>query len=422
MKYPNKEDHFDAIVVGSGTCGATIARELSRQKKKVLILERGGNGPLKESLLRYVKISNEVHVTDKLKDLRAFTTGGSTAMYLAVADLPPVETFRKLGIDLAGDLEQVLKELPIAELSDEFIGAQAKRLGESAKQLGYNWKKKLMLVDQSKFNNKNYYEVKWKARTYVDEALKSGATLVNQATVLKVVYDKKRAIGVEYNIGGKKEVLKAYADKIVLAAGSLATPIILRNSGVKNVVSHGFYINPSMGLIGSVPGLSSAENFCGCMGARLDDDIELIDANFHRFLFNVGMLMSAKPLRIASYSSHIGITVKVKEPLGGELTEKGRFNKKLTDADHQKMKKGLDVANKILENAGARKIFKTELISGGALGTMKIREHVNEKLQTEYDGLYVCDGSILPDTDRVAPTLTLVCLAKYLSRNLTASL
>ena len=32
-----KGPEYDAIVVGSGTCGATIARELSKQKKKVLI-------------------------------------------------------------------------------------------------------------------------------------------------------------------------------------------------------------------------------------------------------------------------------------------------------------------------------------------------------------------------------------------------
>lgn len=422
MKNLNKGEHFDAIIVGSGTCGATIASELSRQKKKVLMLERGGNAPLKESLLGYAKVSNEVGVTDKLKDLRAFTTGGSTAMYLAVADLPPMETFRRLGIDLTQDLEQVRRELPVAELSDEFIGAQAKRLGESAKQLGYNWKKKLMLVDQSKFNNNNYYEVKWKARSYVDDALGNGATLVNDATVLKVIRDGKKAIGVEYVIGKKKEVMKVYGEKIILAAGSLATPIILRDSGIKNVVSHGFYINPSMGLIGSVSGLSSAENFCGCMGAKLDDDIELMDANFHRFLFNVGMIFSAKPLRMASYPKHMAITVKVKEPVGGELTAKGKYNKKLTDADYQKLKKGLDAANGILVNAGASRIFKTGLISGGALGTLKIKEHVDEKLQTEYDGLYVCDGSILPETDRVTPTLTLVCLAKYLSRNLAAAL
>lgn len=422
MKYSNTDEHFDAIIVGSGTCGATIARELGKQNKKVLILERGENSPLKESLLGYAKISNEVRVTDKLKDLRAFTTGGTTAMYLAVADLPPMKTFRNLGIDLTEDLEQVRKELPIAEISDGLIGAQAKKLGESARQLGYDWKKNLMLIDQSKFNHKNYYEVKWKARTYIEEAINNEVKLINKATVSKVIHENKKAIGVEYTIGKKKNTFTAYGEKIIIAAGSLATPIILRNSGIKNVVNHGFYINPSIGLIGSVPGLSSAENFCGCMGAKLEDDIELIDANFHRFLFNVGMLFSGKPLRIASYPKHIGVTVKVKEPVGGELTEKGKYHKELTEDDHQKLKRGMDVADKILKNAGAKRIFKTGLISGGALGTIKIKEHIDANLQTEYDNLFVCDGSVLPDNERITPTLTLVCLAKYLSRYLLTSI
>ncbi|WP_438426446.1 GMC family oxidoreductase N-terminal domain-containing protein [Aquimarina macrocephali] len=421
MKYSNREEHFDAIIVGSGTCGATIAKELSKQNKRVLILERGGNGPLKESLMGYAKISNEIRVTNKLKDLRAFTTGGTTAMYFAVADSPPIKTFQDMGIDLTEDLEQVRKELPVAEISDALIGGQAKRLGESARQLGYDWEKKLMLIDQSKFNHKNYYEVKWKARVFVEEALRNGAVLVNQATVSKAILDNKKAIGVEYYIGKKKKVFKAYGEKIILAAGSLATPIILKNSGVKNVVNHGFYINPSIGLIGKVSDLSSEENFCGCMGAKLDDDIELMDANFHRFLFNMGMIVSAKPFRIASYPKHIGITVKVKEAVGGELTEKGKYYKKLTEDDHKKLKKGIEAANRILKNAGARKIFKTSLISGGALGTIRIKEQIDENFQTQYNNLYVCDGSILPDSDRVTPTLTLVCLAKYLSRHLIAS-
>lgn len=425
MNYSKKENHFDAIIVGSGTCGATIAKELSKQKKKVLVLERGGNAPLKESLMGLASIANEVRVTEKLKDMRAFTTGGTTALYFAVAELPSIDIFKSLGIDLTEELELARKELPIAELPDELIGAQAIRLRESAKALGYNWKKNLMLIDQSKFCNDNFYEVKWKSRSYMLDAVRDGATLINQATVSKVIIEKKRAIGVEYRIPRKftgQEICKAYGEKIILAAGSLATPIILRDSGIKSVTNHGFYINPSIGFIGSVPGLAGTNNFCGCMGAKLDDDIDFIDANFHRFLFNIGMLVSFKPLRIASYPKHIGITVKVKDPVGGELLDNGSYNKILTDDVYKKLKKGEEAANNILKNAGARNIFKTSIISGGAFGTIGIQKHVDDKLQTEYECLHVCDGSILPDKGRVAPTLTLVCLGKYLAKHLVASL
>ncbi len=40
------KDHYDAIVIGSGPGGATIARDLTRQGKRVLILERGHGNPI----------------------------------------------------------------------------------------------------------------------------------------------------------------------------------------------------------------------------------------------------------------------------------------------------------------------------------------------------------------------------------------
>jgi len=49
MKAFQKE--YDVIVVGSGPGGATVAKELSEQNKKVLILEWGSNAPIKGTFL-----------------------------------------------------------------------------------------------------------------------------------------------------------------------------------------------------------------------------------------------------------------------------------------------------------------------------------------------------------------------------------
>jgi choline dehydrogenase-like flavoprotein len=47
-----EQQDFDAIVVGSGPGGATVAKELSQRGKKTLILERGGSAPVKGTRLQ----------------------------------------------------------------------------------------------------------------------------------------------------------------------------------------------------------------------------------------------------------------------------------------------------------------------------------------------------------------------------------
>ncbi len=45
---------FDAIVVGTGPGGATVARELSKRGKKVLVLERGSGKPIQGTILQFL--------------------------------------------------------------------------------------------------------------------------------------------------------------------------------------------------------------------------------------------------------------------------------------------------------------------------------------------------------------------------------
>lgn len=416
------DDSFDCIIIGSGTAGATLARELSGKGQKVLVIERGKYRPLKETVWTLASIFNEVKVADKLKDARVFAAGGSSAMYLAVMDEPPLAAFRALGIDLGHEYDEARRELPLDEMPDELLSPQAHRLREAAVAAGYDWKKKLMLVDQSICNGVYSYEAKWKALSYLDEAVRLGATLQCETRAERVLIENDRAVGVECRAAGprfRNRPVRFYAKKIVVSAGSLATPLILRNSGLWDVASSGYFVDPSLVIFGRVAGLRGRDSFAGTMGTTLEDGTKLQDANVHKLPFHMFMIQFLRPLRIFSYAEHIGIMVKAHDAVGGSLSADGRYHKQLDGEVFARLEHGENAARRILDRAGATGIFKAPLMTGGTFGSLRVGDDVDEKLETSVGNLHVCDGSLIPENGRVAPTLTLICLAKYLARTLS---
>lgn len=420
MTQLHSETYYDAIIVGSGTCGATLARELAKQQKKVLILEKGATVPLKETLPGIAPLLNEVKVTEKLKDMRAITTGGTTAFYFGVAATPPLETFSSLGMDLSKAYKEVQNELPINYLPDEYFGPQSLKLRESALDLGHDWEKQPMLVDLDKCTSGYSYEAKWKAKSFVEEAVENGATLLEKVEVTNVIFENNKAVGVAYKEKKKSNIHKVYGEKIILAAGILASPVILQKSGMKNVGNHGFYVDPNRVYFGLIPKLGSTNNFVGAMETKLEEDIFLGDANVPKLFYQLLMISMLKFRHLFSFSKSIGIGVKVHDPMSGSVSEDGQYRKKISEDVLAKLDKGGKEAIKILQNAGAKHIVKSPVNVTSTGGLLKINEHVNSNLETQFKNLYVCDRSVLPDTFRKPPTLTLVCMAKYLSNRLWA--
>jgi hypothetical protein len=422
---PHSEAEFDAIVVGSGPGGATVARELSKARKRVLLLERGHDKPLKEGFLSMAPIVNSAAVGENLATTRAFTTGGTTALYLGVAGAPPLEQFRKLGIDLSEQLAEAERELPLTMLPDHLLGAQTTRVRDSAMELGYPWKKNTMLVDLAKCPSGYAYEAKWTARAYVRDAVEEGATLMTGAKVLKVLADGNRAIGVEYRVQkGKKdfEIRRAFGTRIILAAGGMASAVILRDSGIRSVAKSGFYCHPCFGVFGMVAGLNAGDGFAGSMQTELDDDISCGDGNFARTFYRMFMLGGGRFIRAWFHSRSIGVGVMVGDGLGGELRDDGQYHKELTGDEMRRLDKGGEIGLGIIRNAGGKNIFKSRITSAHVGGSIRIKEHLDENLQTEYANLHVCDGSVIPAEFKEPPTLTLICLGKYLAQHLSRSL
>ena len=133
----------------------------------------------------------------------------------------------------------------------------------------------------------------------------------------------------------------------------------------------------------------------------------------------LGSIAAAGQLRkILSGKSALTVMIKIRDELSGTLSEKGPVNKELGEVEKKRFKDGIEIAEKILKNAGARSSFTTSIVGAHPGGTVKIGEFVNQNLKSGIDNLYVCDASVIPTAWGLPPVLTLIALGKRLARQL----
>jgi choline dehydrogenase-like flavoprotein len=420
---------FDAIVVGSGPGGATVARELSLAGKKVLILEWGDNDPVKgtftQTVSRALVPGKSLLVTKQaLGMVRAITTGGSSLLYCATAFDPPIDMLKGYGVDISQEIADIRKQVPNDVLSDDLISPAGNRFAKSALELGYDCKKLKKLVYQNKCKPDCHrciygcpYGAKWNARHFVEDALENGATLINYAKVDKVIIDNKKAVGVEYKQG--KERFRAFAAKTIIAAGGIGSPNILRRTGIHGV-GNDFFFDPLVYVMGKIKDIRSGRGLMMCYGIHSPEDgYVMTDFNLPYLMKSLFDVEIFKIKQLFSYSDVVPIMIKIRDSLGGKVVNDRIIWKGLSKSDKLKIDKGVGHATRILKNAGATEIYRSWYLAAHPGGTVKIGEHVDKNLKSRFDDLYVCDCSVIPEEWGLPPTMTLLGLGKRLAKHLT---
>lgn len=423
---------FDAIVVGTGPGGATVARELSRLGKRVLILEWGGKpvvtGSFRQALRELGRPGRSLFLTGRgIAVVRGITTGGSSIYYYGTAFDPPLEMLRGHGLDIAAEVEEAKRELGIAPLPPELIGPLGTRIMQSARELGHEWNPLPKFLDPERlgdgrmmgFYGAPSYEAKWNARMFVEEATAGGATLVTEARVRRVLVEDGAATGVEFTRKGRTE--RAFAPHVVLAAGGIGSPLILRASGLEHA-GYDFFYDPLICALGSVSDLKGRQELPMQAGLLIEDEgCVLTDMSVPGPLYAAMSAQVGRLDRLFAHERTLQIMIKVRDDLSGRLTRRGGIRKPLTRADRDRLDNGYRRAREILSNAGAKHVFRSWCMAAHPGGTVKVGDLLDAELKTEYDNLYVCDASVIPEPWGRPPTLTVIGLGKRLAKHLAGS-
>jgi choline dehydrogenase-like flavoprotein len=264
---------------------------------------------------------------------------------------------------------------------------------------------------------------KWNAAEWVDEAVAAGANLLTRARVDRVLIEDGQAVGVAGQISNHS--FTAHAPTTILAAGGIGTPRILQASGISQAgqgmtmdvttMVYGFIRDKGIGL--EPPMTWSWENLdTGYMLSTLIDPW---------LLFPIIMALKGPqyPLYWPKWSNILGVMIKLKDAISGGVFPDGRISKPLTDQDLPRQKMAEQVCRNILLAAGAKSdsIFTTPLRGTHPSGTVRIGEMLDDNLQTQVQGLYVCDASAFPEALARPTVLTIIGLGKRLVKHLSAS-
>ncbi len=278
-------DSCEICVIGSGPGGAVVAKELAEAGHDVVLLEEGPpfgkrdfTTEAGESMQRTLReggsraaMGNVVTPT-----MQAIALGGGSLINSAICARPPAWVFDKWGertgvtritrATLDPHFDRVEAQLGVAPTPDEVQGERNRRFKMGCDVLGISCEPTWRNVQGCRGSAECFTGCRNGAKkstdvSYVPAAIRAGARVYCSVRAEKVVCDGRRATGVRGRVI-EPFTLKEHGDVaidakcVVLAAGCMATPLILLRSEIGNssgMVGQDLRFHPGLAIMGMFP-------------------------------------------------------------------------------------------------------------------------------------------------------------------------
>jgi len=470
-------ERFDVVVIGSGAGGGVVAGELGERGRKVLLLECGPHKtaadftrweakaahdlwwPIRFALIdggaggavglvagRCVggsttintKVALRAHANDYAKWYEASGLTGSSGSPFGASDLDP-------------HYDRVERRLGVRERTDwpksvYTVEPGFRALGSSLEPVR-SYTDSTCMRCGSCLQGCPTNSGKSTQNTYIHDQWAVGRLdLRAEARVERVVIEDGEATGVEYvdRDGTRRRV---DAGVVVVAAGTLNTPRLLMQSRLPE--------SPSSTLIGRNLGFHPSRLVYGLFDESQDAHMVYpitAHAMDHQHDEDGGFVIEATTIQdpigfattiedengplwgmplvetLRGFRRWVGLLAMVNDDNNGtvRIDENGQeaFDAAFTPAERERMGGALDFTRDVLRAAGASSVRWTGLITTHVQGTCRMGSDP-ERSVVDADGqswdvkrLYVGDGSLVPRTLSVNPSLTIMALASRLAAHL----
>lgn len=244
----------DVCIIGAGAGGAVVAKELAERGRSVCLLEEGGYFDVQEFGKEPVEVVRKVYHNAGLQMTLGFpcillptgkAVGGTTLINSGTCFRLPEEVIgrwqREFGLaEITSEaldpyFDRVEKRLHVTTVSDEILGKNANIFKRGLERMGLQGAPLRRNADDCQGSGMCCFGCPTEAKqsvqlSYIPDALKYGARLLTKCRVETII--PRQSHGGEVIALRGDRVVRIDAKVVVIAAGALNTPYLLRKNHI----------------------------------------------------------------------------------------------------------------------------------------------------------------------------------------------